>query len=98
MRNTARELVLRLGDVEAQGVPYTAAIDATGLVSWGRDPEALLTAGFPGGCSWRMFIVNRLAMALKRAPLEHNDALVEFALQRIRLEGIEPDEWLPAAE
>jgi hypothetical protein len=96
--SVARELALALTEFDAQGVPFSAPIDAAGLLSWGTDPSANRTVGFKGGCSWRTFIVDRLASSLTSAVDQGcEEMLIEFALQRLRLEGIEPDGWRPAA-
>lgn len=97
LRRVARELELALRGLRAHGVPFTAPIDAAGMLSWGQDPPDDATAGFRGACSWRTFIANRLATALCRAPGQETNKLADFALQRIRLEGIEPDGWQPVA-
>jgi hypothetical protein len=89
----------RLGGVPAQGVPFTAALDETGLLSWGTDPprdEHQLPWQAP---SWRRWITDRLAVALLSA--RGAPALTlepwQFALDRLRLEGIDTSTWTPAA-
>lgn len=86
-----------LGACPAQGVPFTAAVDPAGLLSWGMDPPA--DAGFfgwQGRESWRLWIANRLAVALLDARA-HGAELPpwRFAVERLRLEGVDTDTWTP---
>jgi hypothetical protein len=88
----------RLEGMPAQGVPFTAALDAEELLSWGTDPprgEHLLAWQGP---SWRRWITDRLAVALLSAKAAAATALEpwQFALDRLRLEGIETTTWTPA--
>jgi hypothetical protein len=87
----------RLGGVPAQGVPFTSEIGGDGLLSWGMDPPAA-ERSWRGGESWRLWLTHRLARAL----LSARDAGegVEpwrFALERVRMEGIDTGSWTPAA-
>jgi hypothetical protein len=91
-----------LGDaltgLPAHGVPFTAAIDASGLVSWGVDPprsEAVL--GWQERESWRLWVTNRLAAALLSARSSRSNGVEpwRFAIERLRLAGVDPDSWTP---
>lgn len=92
LRRVAEELGRALGDVEAQGVPFTAPIGATGLLSWAIDPGDRVSVG--RGASWRIAVAEGLAAAIARAQGQapHRE-IIEFALQRLRLDGIEPIGW-----
>jgi hypothetical protein len=95
----AHRLQRRLKGMPAQGVPFTADIDEEGLLSWGMDPprsECLLAWQGP---SWRHWITDRLAVALLTAKAAPAQPLPpwRFALDRLRLEGIDIDSWAPAA-
>jgi hypothetical protein len=84
----------RLDGVAAQGVPFTAAITPDGLVSWGVDPPGRAqTPGMQGEESWRLWLCTRLAAALLSA---RGHAPWEYALERIRLEGVDPATWAPS--
>ena len=98
--SVARELSVVLRGCEARGVAFSAPIEDEGLLSWGMDPSAHSSVGFAGGCSWRTFIAQRIAAAMSRAALveDLSDQLIEFALARLRLEGIEPNGWRPASD
>jgi hypothetical protein len=93
----ARVLGERLGDVPVQGVPFTADLCHDGLVSWGMDPQQRAVVQGHSSVSWRLWITHRLATALLHArDLPHT--AVEpwrFALERLRLQGIDTDTWTP---
>jgi hypothetical protein len=98
VHEAANRLRPRLEGMPAQGVPFTAALDADGLLSWGADPprdEHLLAWQ---GHSWRRWITDRLAVALLSAKAGAPTTLEpwQFALDRLRLEGIETTTWTPA--
>jgi hypothetical protein len=88
-----------------QAVPFTAEIAAGGALSWGSDPAA----GGSARMSWRQWICERLAIALATArldaapeqePRETAAGGIEpwsFALQRLRLDGVDPQTFMPMA-
>jgi len=86
-----------LRDIPAQGVPFTAAVGDEGIVSWGVDPPAA-----PGGsrdASWRRWVCRRLAkylLAAKREAAAPSPA--RFALERLRLDGVNTATWEPRPE
>ncbi len=87
----------RLAGLPAQGVPFTAALDRSGLLSWGVDPgDAAEPPGPARQRSWRAWITARLGGAIATAVAA--DAPVRphrFALDRIRLDGVDPADWAP---
>jgi hypothetical protein len=99
LQETAASLSERLKGCPAHGVPFTAQLGAAGLLSWGVDPPAEedLRLPWPQRESWRLRICNRLAAALvlaKRSQQPRISASL-FALERLRLEGIDPRTWTP---
>ena len=95
LASVLREL---LSGCPAQGVPFTAEIAPSGVLSWGVDPAIEESNGLPWlqRESWRMRICRRLASALcagKRARDHVTPA--RFALERLRLEGIDTGTWTP---
>jgi hypothetical protein len=94
------ESELRASDVPAthcQGVPFSAAIDDTGFLSWGHDPPSLgqVTVEFQRQ-SWRQWIASRVAVAVLSAKeTVRPDNLVAFVLQRIQLDGVDTSTWAP---
>ena len=94
LHRAATALHERLDGCPPHGVPFTAAIDRDGLLSWGSDPPRA-PGGEPAG-SWRLWIVERLAEYLARARRE-GGALEpwRFALERLGLAGVDADTWAP---
>jgi len=93
----AASLWSALDNITPQGVPFTAQLDDSGLLSWGVDPPGRdVLENFEGG-SWRARVTERLAAALAKAlgeglPLQE---IVDYALNRIGLEGIDTNSWIP---
>ncbi|MEA2564309.1 MAG: hypothetical protein QOH06_5813 [Acidobacteriota bacterium] len=90
----AEALETRLSGIPAQGVPFTSEIGGNGLLSWGVDPPRDETS-FGGGESWRLWLTHRLSRALLSARSEPEPW--RFALERVRLEGVDTDTWTPGA-
>jgi hypothetical protein len=87
----------RLDGVAAQGVPFTSEIGGDGLVSWGVDPGK--DEAWEEGESWRLWLTNRLARALlsaRNTPAEGIEPW-RFAVDRLRLEGVDTETWTPGA-
>ena len=81
-----------------QGVPFTAEIGGEGLLSWGVDPaQERHRLAWEGPVSWRLFVTSRLARALLHARHESGPGLEpwRFALERLRLEGVDISTWTP---
>jgi hypothetical protein len=91
----ADALASRLSGMPAQGVPFTSEIGGDGLLSWGVDPPREESA--TGGESWRLWLTHRLARALISARSAGATEPWRFALERIRLEGVDTDTWTPGA-
>jgi hypothetical protein len=98
LEEAARAVEPRLGGAVAQGVPFTSEIAGDGLLSWGMDPPATERGAWGGRESWRLWLTHRLARALIVA--RSSGEGVEpwrYAVERLRLEGIDPESWTPAA-
>jgi hypothetical protein len=82
----------RLAGTPAQGVPFTSEIGGDGLLSWGVDPPT-----DPSGESWRLWLTHRLAVALLAGKNAEGSGVEpwRFALERLRLEGVDTDTWTP---
>lgn len=89
----------QLAGCPAHGVPFTAAVTLDGLLSWGADPPAAPVANGAGHRSWRMWVTERLAEYLVVARDAGRSELEpwQFALERLRLGGIDTDTWVPAS-
>jgi hypothetical protein len=82
--------------ITAQGVPFTAAIDTDGLTSWGMDPPKFeQVMAWQEHQSWRQWVTERLAVYTLAAKENGADNVVDFALHRIGLDGVNPDTWTP---
>lgn len=98
LAKAASRLQQELAGSPAQGTPFTAGIDPDGLLSWGMDPvsELQLPTNTHGKESWRSWITKRLATALQASKQNAADIPAwQFALQRLRLDGIDIDTWTP---
>jgi hypothetical protein len=88
-----------LAGCEAQGVPFTAFLDESGLLSWGVDPPKTETAlRRLQSTSWRLWVAQRLGGAMAVAKAARTSAAAEpwrFAVARIQRMGITPATWTP---
>jgi hypothetical protein len=89
----------RLDGCPAHGVPFTAAVTQDGLLSWGADPPVRSSSNGAESGSWRMWVTERLAEYLTLARKTRGSGLEpwQFALERLRLAGIDTDTWIPAS-
>lgn len=98
----------RLDGLPAHGVPFSAEIGADGLLSWGMDPPPGSGLPWSGAESWRLWLAQRLARALLaargaarregngQAGVRTGAEPWRFAVERLRLEGIDTGSWTPA--
>lgn len=88
-----------LAGCEPHGVPFTAAVDESGLLSWGLDPpDSERRLSWLQRRSWRLWIAQRLGGALGMAKAEHRAPAVEpwrFALARVQHLGVDVGSWTP---
>lgn len=84
-----------LAGVPTHGVPFSAELADAGLLSWGMDPRGASTAW---GASWRQWITTVLASAMIGEASSCADERCTRALARLRLEGVDPATFSPAAE
>jgi hypothetical protein len=87
-----------LTGTDVQGVPFSAALHDDGLVSWGMDPADRL--GRAPETSWRRWICRRLAhyLTAKSSATDSSVPPWEFALERLRLDGVDTTRWEPDAD
>lgn len=97
----AERLGQELEGCQAHGVPFTAGLDDSGLLSWGVDPpENDRALQWLGRESWRLWLVQRLGAALSIAKTARSGAAVEpwrFAIERARRHGVDVETWTPSA-
>lgn len=101
LTEAAEVLGRELAGCEAQGVPFTAPLDGSGLLSWGVDPpDDERALRWLGRESWRLWLVQRLGAALSIAKSARSASAVEpwrFALERVRRHGVDVETWTPPA-
>jgi len=88
----AAALAAPLDGLVAHGVPFTAALDQAGLLSWGIDPA------YSPRVSWRSWLTGRLAAALISAGDAESGGPREpweVALYRLALDGVDVQDWEP---
>jgi hypothetical protein len=97
VKETADDLLARLRHVPPHGVPLTSEIGGDGLLSWGMDPPRdSLVLEWQAQTSWRVWLAGRLAVALVAARQSAGSVTaVQCAIDRVRLEGVDPDSWTP---
>ena len=103
VEEAARRILTTLEGCPAHGVPFTAQLDSP-LLSWGADPPA--ERDVPAWLtrqSWRLWVTNRLAVALVAAKEQlqrDSDSAIgiepwKFAMDRLAMEGVDTDTWSP---
>lgn len=97
LKTAAATLATALDGLPAHGVPFTADYAGDGLLSWGIDPPAMPGAAHP---SWRVWVTRRLASALITARQVDAPLIApwRYAFDRISLDGVDPDTWVPAPD
>jgi hypothetical protein len=99
LAESADRLHRALDGCPAHGVPFTAESDPDGLLSWGTDPPLAARDPLSGeGESWRMWLAQRLARWLVAGQTGGAPEVEpwQFALERLRLEGVDPETWTPS--
>ncbi|MEY4668637.1 MAG: hypothetical protein RL518_1336 [Pseudomonadota bacterium] len=95
--SAAQVLVRELGDIEAQGVPFTQWIDPFGLISIGMDPPrpaSVSRLAIPN--SWRLWVARKMASAISLAKVSPDYPLPpeQAALWAMHLLGVNPQSWI----
>jgi hypothetical protein len=98
LEQAAALIAKELSGCPAQGVPFTAELNCGALMSWGADPP--LEEAVPAWLrhqSWRQWVCNRLGAALAVAKHHESNAMPawRFALERLRLDGVDVNTWAP---
>ncbi|MFY9859798.1 MAG: hypothetical protein WBE15_14605 [Candidatus Cybelea sp.] len=91
----ARRLQAQLSGMAAHGAPFTAEIDAEGLLSWGMDPPSTSSEGNGIARSWRQWLTGHIARAILAGRAVQSPQPAEYAMARVRLEGIDATTWTP---
>jgi hypothetical protein len=89
----------RLGPIlkehKAQGVPFTASLDDSGMLSWGTDNATDELMKNREGGSWRAIVTEKLAASISLSKTEKlsPEESVDFVLKKMMLEGVDPTTW-----
>ncbi len=100
MEEAASRIAKELSGCPAQGVPFTAELNSGALISWASDPPSETKVPvWLRRQSWRQWICDRLGSALAVAKHEKSAAIPawQFALERLRLEGVDVTTWVPVS-
>jgi hypothetical protein len=101
LNEVADVLRRELAGCDAHGVPFSAGLDDTGLLSWGVDPpDADRALQWLRRESWRFWVAQRLGAAVSIAKIARGAAAIEpwrFAIERVRRHGVDVDTWTPSA-
>jgi hypothetical protein len=99
--DAAAVLRRELAGCDAHGVPFSAGLDDSGLLSWGVDPpDDERALRWLGRDSWRIWLARRLGAALSIAKAARSADAVEpwrFAIERARRHGVDVETWTPSA-
>jgi hypothetical protein len=100
LEEAAAILHRELAGCDAQGVPFSAGLDAEGLLSWGVDPPDTDRAlQWLGRDSWRLWVAKRLGAAMSIAKSARGANAIEpwrFAVERARRHGVDVSTWTPS--
>lgn len=91
----ADRLVPALKGHKAQGVPFTASLDDSGMLSWGVDNATDEVLKNREGGSWRAAVTEKLAASISLSKTEKLGPAesVDFVLKKMMLEGVDPTTW-----
>jgi hypothetical protein len=91
----ADKLAQALNGLPPDPVPFTAAMEPEGRVSAGADPPRASRAWWDDDGSWRGSITKTLGKALAAARAAGEARPWDFARERLRLAGVDPETWAP---
>ena len=97
----AARLAQELAGCPGHGVPFTAELTGSdGLLSFGLDPpRAEHALAWQDRESWRLWLTNRLAVALVAGRRDGGSLEPwQYALARLELDGIDPSTWIPPTD
>ena len=91
----AQHLLREVDGAPAHGVPFSAPINDDALLSWGVDPpKTMKTLSWQETETWRLWLTNRIAVALLQARGEGTGFPAwKFALQRLDHLGVDLTTW-----
>jgi hypothetical protein len=99
LQSVADLLATRLSTIAPHGVPFSSEIAGDGLLSWGMDPPRTARAlSWQDSDSWRFWVTRRLGLSIVAAQADAVEpgAASRYAVERLRLEGVDVEAWTPA--
>jgi len=100
LEEAASRIANELSGCPGQGVPFTAELSSGALLSWASDPPSETAVPvWLRTQSWRQWVCDRLGSALAVAKREKSAPMPawSFALERLRLEGVDVTTWAPVS-
>lgn len=94
LENTAEKIYQATGSFSAQGVPFSAPLYDSLMLSWGIDPPSRKKAPV----SWRVWIARELASGIIEGKKMLVDEPWQYALQYVRSKGFDIEKWEPDQE
>ncbi|HWZ04190.1 MAG TPA: hypothetical protein VNX40_11315 [Mucilaginibacter sp.] len=91
LKSTAEKIHHRTSNFSAQGVPFSAPLFDTLMLSWGIDPPSRKKAPV----SWRVWITKELASGIIEGKKMLVDEPWQYALQHVRSRGFKIETWEP---
>lgn len=90
-------LTIALNGHQAQGVPFTAPLDESGLLSWGMDTG--VASENETATSWRAVVTEKLAatISLPRSEKLSREESADFIQNKMMLEGVDASTWTAAS-
>lgn len=98
LKRIAARLEDEIDGAKEHGVPFSATIDASGILSWGQDPPSnWQPLSWTDKQSWRVWITNRIAssLLLSRATAPTMVSHLSAALDYLWYCGVDPQSWSP---
>lgn len=91
LKQAAEKIYSRTSNFSAQGVPFSAPIFDTLMLSWGIDPPARKKAPV----SWRVWITKQLASGIIEGKKMLVDEPWQYALRYVQAKGFNIETWEP---
>lgn len=91
LRRVAEKIHSGTANFSAQGVPFSAPISDTLMLSWGIDPPARKKEPV----SWRVWITKELASGIVEGKKMLADEPWQYALRRVQAKGFNIETWEP---
>lgn len=98
LKRAASKIEDEIMGIKPHGVPFTASIGSSDILSWGRDPPShLQPLSWTDKQSWRVWVTTRIAssLLLSRATRPTSLSPLSAALNYLWFCGVDPQTWIP---